>query len=61
MSRLVFLLLVITGRVPGGRWVPRKKLEEAAVAVDDRAWLPFLSARHPLFRVAARLSRQQAH
>jgi hypothetical protein len=58
----------------GGRWVPRKKLEEAAVVVGDRAWLPFLRARHALqapdapldfscsqfFRVASRLSRQQA-
>jgi hypothetical protein len=32
----------------GGRWVPRRKLEEAAVIVGDRAWLPFLRARHAL-------------
>jgi hypothetical protein len=32
----------------GGRWVPRRKLEEAAVVVGDRAWLPFLRARHTL-------------
>ncbi|MFL5347575.1 MAG: hypothetical protein ACJ8AT_22545 [Hyalangium sp.] len=30
----------------GGRWVPRRHLEEAAVIVGDRAWLPFLRARH---------------
>jgi hypothetical protein len=34
--------------VLGGRWVPRKKLEEAAVVIGDRAWLPFLRARHAL-------------
>jgi hypothetical protein len=32
----------------GGRWVPRRKLEETAVVVGDRAWLPFLRARHTL-------------
>ena len=32
----------------GGRWVPRKNVEEAAVIVGDRAWLPFLRARHAL-------------
>ncbi|MBN1209082.1 MAG: hypothetical protein JXB05_29760 [Myxococcaceae bacterium] len=32
----------------GGNWVPRKKVEEAAVIVGDRAWLPFLRARHAL-------------
>lgn len=55
----------------GGRWVPRRKLEEAAVVIGDRAWLPFLRARHALqgpeapldfscsqlFRVASRLAR----
>jgi hypothetical protein len=59
----------------GGRWVPRRQLEEAAVIVGDRAWLPFLRARHALngldapldfsctqfFRVAQRLAHQQAH
>jgi hypothetical protein len=59
----------------GGRWVPRRKLEEAAVIVGDRAWLPFLRARHAingldapldysctqLFREAQRLALQQAH
>jgi hypothetical protein len=30
----------------GGRWVPRRKLDEAAVVVGDRAWLPFARARH---------------
>jgi hypothetical protein len=33
-------------RTLGGRWVPRRNLEEAAVIVRDRAWLPFLRARH---------------
>jgi len=32
----------------GGQWVPRRKLEETAVRVGDRAWLPFLRARHAL-------------
>lgn len=59
----------------GGRWVPRRKLEEAAVIVGDRAWLPFLRARHALngldapldssctqlFREAQRHALQQAH
>jgi hypothetical protein len=59
----------------GGRWVPRRKLEEASVIVGDRAWLPFLRAQHAingldapldysctqLFRVAQRLALQQAH
>jgi hypothetical protein len=57
----------------GGRWVPRKNVEEAAVIVGDRAWLPFLRARHALqgpdapldyscsqfFRVAQQLARPQ--
>jgi hypothetical protein len=30
----------------GGRWVPRRNLDEAAVIVGDRAWLPFVRARH---------------
>jgi hypothetical protein len=30
----------------GGRWVPRRNLDEAAVIVGGRAWLPFLRARH---------------
>ena len=55
----------------GGRWVPRRKLEETAVVIGDRAWLPFLRARHALqgreapldsscsqlFRLAQRLAR----
>lgn len=59
----------------GGRWVPRLKLEESAVVVGDRAWLPFLRARHALqgreapldyscsqfFRQAQRLARAEAH
>jgi hypothetical protein len=32
----------------GGKWVPRRNLNEAAVVVGDRAWLPFLRARHYL-------------
>jgi len=32
----------------GGRWVPRRNLDEAQVIVGDRAWLPFLRARHHL-------------
>ena len=32
----------------GGRWVPRQNLDETAVIVGDRAWLPFLRARHYL-------------
>ncbi|HYO53573.1 hypothetical protein [Archangium sp.] len=31
-----------------GRWVPRRNLDEAAVVVGDRAWLPFLRARYCL-------------
>ncbi|MDY7230477.1 hypothetical protein [Hyalangium rubrum] len=59
----------------GGRWVPRRKLEESAVIIGDRAWLPFLRARHALqspesaldsscsqfFRTAQRLAKPQAH
>jgi hypothetical protein len=61
--------------VLGGRWLPRKKLEEAAVVIGDRAWLPFLRARHALqnqeapldfscsqlFRTAQRLARAHSH
>ncbi|KFE72399.1 hypothetical protein [Hyalangium minutum] len=61
--------------VLGGRWVPRKELEEAAVVVGDRAWLPFLRARHALqgpeapldfscsqfFLTAQRLAGSHAH
>ena len=32
----------------GGRWVPRRALEETAVVVGERAWLPFVRARHAL-------------
>ncbi|PTL82069.1 hypothetical protein [Vitiosangium sp. GDMCC 1.1324] len=60
----------------GGRWVPRRTLEESAVVLGDRAWLPFLRARHAiqgrdapldssctqLFRLAQRLSaRLRSH
>jgi hypothetical protein len=58
----------------GGRWVPRRELDETAVVLGDRAWLPFLRARHALqgpeapldfsctqlFRLARRLARPQA-
>ncbi len=40
-----YLGLVLVRRL-GGRWVPRRKLDEAAVTVGNRAWLPFLRARH---------------
>jgi hypothetical protein len=30
----------------GGRWIPRRKLEEAQVLVGNRVWLPFARARH---------------
>jgi hypothetical protein len=39
---------VMLVRELGGRWVPRLNLEESAVVVGDRAWLPFLRARHAL-------------
>ncbi|HSP79834.1 MAG TPA: hypothetical protein VLQ93_14980 [Myxococcaceae bacterium] len=29
----------------GGRWIPRKKLDEAQVLVGNRVWLPFVRAR----------------
>lgn len=59
----------------GGRWLPRRKLEETAVVIGDRAWLPFLRARHALqgreapldysctqlFRVAQRLALEHHH
>jgi len=32
----------------GGRWVPRRNLDEAYVALGSRAFLPFLRARHYL-------------
>ncbi|HLL55085.1 MAG TPA: hypothetical protein VK447_16130 [Myxococcaceae bacterium] len=32
----------------GGRWVPRQNPDEAQVIVGNRAWLPFLRARHCL-------------
>jgi hypothetical protein len=40
-----YLGMVMVHRL-GGRWVPRRKLEEATVIVGGRAWLPFLRARH---------------
>jgi len=30
----------------GGRWIPRRKLEETQVLVGKRVWLPFVRARH---------------
>jgi hypothetical protein len=35
-------------RTLGGRWVPRQNLDETQVVIGDRAWLPFLRARHAL-------------
>jgi hypothetical protein len=32
----------------GGRWVPRRSIEESQVVVGDRAWLPFRRARRYL-------------
>jgi len=32
----------------GGRWVPRQNIVESQVVIGDRAWLPFLRARHYL-------------
>jgi hypothetical protein len=29
-----------------GRWVPRRNLDETQIVIRDRAWLPFLRARH---------------
>lgn len=28
----------------GGRWVPRRKRDEAAVVIGEHAWLPFVRA-----------------
>ena len=39
----------------GGRWVPRRNLDESQVVVGDRAWLPFLRARHYLQSKASAL------
>ncbi len=30
----------------GGRWIPRRKLEEVQVLVGGRVWFPFVRARH---------------
>ena len=32
----------------GGRWVPRSRIDESQLILGDRAWLPFLRARHYL-------------
>ena len=32
----------------GGRWIPRRRLEEAQVVVGRRVWLPFLRARNSM-------------
>jgi hypothetical protein len=59
----------------GGRWVPRRVLEEAQVMVGERAYLPFLRVKHYLqskqsvidysltkfMREAARHLEQQGH
>jgi hypothetical protein len=42
-----YLGMVLVRRL-GGRWVPRRHLDEASVIVRDRAWRPFLRARHHL-------------
>jgi len=42
-----YLGKVLAGHL-GGRWAPRRNLDEAQVIVGDRAWLPFLRARHHL-------------
>ncbi|MBN1207586.1 MAG: hypothetical protein JXB05_22145 [Myxococcaceae bacterium] len=65
-----YLGMVLVHRL-AGRWVPRARLDEAAVIVGDRAWLPFVRARRhvqsrqaaldfsltQLYRHAQRLSR----
>jgi hypothetical protein len=30
----------------GGRWQPRRNLEQTQVILGDRAWLPFLRVNH---------------
>jgi hypothetical protein len=30
----------------GGRWIPRRNIDESQVVIGERAWLPFLRARH---------------
>jgi hypothetical protein len=42
-----FLGMLLVQRL-GGRWAPRKNLDESAVIVGNRAWLVFLRARHYL-------------
>jgi hypothetical protein len=39
----------------GGRWVPRRNLDESQVVVGERVWLPFLRARHFLQTKASAL------
>jgi len=39
----------------GGRWVPRRNLEEAQVVIGDRAWLPFVRVRRYLQSTASLL------
>jgi hypothetical protein len=41
----------------GGRWIPRRNLDEASVVIGDQAWLPFLRARHYLEAREAALDR----
>jgi hypothetical protein len=58
----------------GGHWVPRRNADESQVVIGNRAWLPFLRARHYLqskqaaidysltqfYRVAVRFHRNPA-
>ncbi|MET0405560.1 MAG: hypothetical protein ABW123_24290, partial [Cystobacter sp.] len=34
----------------GGKWIPRRRLEETQVLVGNRVWLPFVRARHYSWR-----------
>jgi hypothetical protein len=37
----------------GGRWLPRRNLEESAVVIGPWAWLPFLRGRHHVQSIEA--------
>ena len=59
----------------GGKWVPRRNLDESQIVISGRVWLPFLRARHYMrdkqavldysltqfYRVAARMSGPPRH
>jgi hypothetical protein len=47
-----YLGMVLVHRL-GGRWVPRRNLEESAVVVGSWAWLPFLRGRHHVQSIEA--------